>query len=78
MGKADENIEFGYCTEFIINTEYEDLEAFKSKLSPLGDCLLVVGGSGSGLIKVHVHTNNPGKALQYGIELGDLQDIKNR
>lgn len=76
LGKADENIEFGYCTEFIINTEYEDLEAFKSKLSPLGDCLLVVGGSGSGLIKVHVHTNNPGKALQYGIELGDLQDIK--
>lgn len=76
LGKADENIEFGYCTEFIINTEYEDLEAFKSKLSPLGDCLLVVGGSGTGLIKVHVHTNNPGKALQYGIELGDLQDIK--
>lgn len=76
LGKADESIEFGYCTEFIINTEYEDLEAFKAKLSPLGDCLLVVGGSGSGLIKVHVHTNNPGKALQYGIELGDLQDIK--
>lgn len=76
LDNGDESIEFGYCTEFIIHTDYEDLDTFKSKLSPLGDCLLVVGGSGSGLIKVHVHTNDPGKALQLGLELGALQDIK--
>lgn len=72
----DDSIEFGYCTEFIINTDYEDIEAFREKLSPLGDSLLVVGGEGSGLIKVHVHTNHPGKALEYAVELGGLQDIK--
>lgn len=76
MDEGDESIKFGYCTEFIIHTDNEDLETFKSKLSPLGDCLLVVGGAGTGLIKVHVHTNEPGKALQYGLELGALQDIK--
>lgn len=76
FGKGDESIKFGYCTEFIIHTDYEDIEAFKEKLSPLGDCLLVVGGEGTGLIKVHVHTNHPGKALEYALELGALQDIK--
>ncbi|MGO1581333.1 MAG: DAK2 domain-containing protein [Peptoniphilaceae bacterium] len=76
MGEGNQDIEFGYCTEFIINTDYDDLDALKSKLSPLGDCLLVVGGSGSGIIKVHVHTNHPGKALEYATELGGLQDIK--
>lgn len=76
FGPADESIKYGYCTEFIINTEYEDIEAFKEKLSPLGDCLLVVGGAGSGLIKVHVHTNNPGQALEHAVALGALQDIK--
>lgn len=76
MDEGNSEIEFGYCTEFIIHTDNEDLETFKSKLSPLGDCLLVVGGAGTGLIKVHVHTNEPGKALQYGLELGALQDIK--
>ncbi|EFI41330.1 DAK2 domain-containing protein [Peptoniphilus sp. oral taxon 386] len=76
FGPADESIKYGYCTEFIINTDYEDIESFKSKLAPLGDCLLVVGGAGTGLIKVHVHTNHPGKALEYAVELGGLQDIK--
>lgn len=76
FGPGDESIKFGYCTEFIINTDYEDIDAFKEKLAPLGDCLLVVGGAGTGLIKVHVHTNNPGQALEYAVELGALQDIK--
>lgn len=76
FGDEDDSIEFGYCTEFIINTNYEDIEAFRAKLAPLGDSLLVVGGEGTGLIKVHVHTNHPGKALEYAVELGGLQDIK--
>lgn len=76
LGPVDSDIKYGYCTEFIINTDYDDIENFKEKLAPLGDSLLVVGGEGSGLIKVHVHTNNPGQALEYAVKLGELQDIK--
>lgn len=74
--EADTSLKYGYCTEFIINTDYEDIDSFREKISPLGDCLLVVGGSGSHLIKVHVHTNDPGIVLQHACELGLLQDIK--
>lgn len=72
----DKDLEFGYCTEFVIRTDIDDTEDLKNKLMPLGDCLLVVGGGGTGVIKVHVHTNNPGRALEYAVELGQLQDIK--
>ncbi|WP_071026902.1 DAK2 domain-containing protein [Peptoniphilus raoultii] len=76
FGEADLSLKYGYCTEFVIQTDSEEVEEFRSKLAPLGDCLLVVGGGGSGIIKVHVHTNHPGKALEYACELGLLQDIK--
>lgn len=77
MGElADDDIEFGYCTEFVISTKNEDVDGLRDKIAPLGDCLLVVGGGGSGIIKVHVHTNNPGRVLEYAVELGALQDIK--
>ncbi|MDO5040904.1 MAG: DAK2 domain-containing protein [Peptoniphilus sp.] len=76
LTEENQDIKFGYCTEFIIKTDYEDVDAFKEKLSPMGDCLLVVGGSGSGIIKVHIHTNNPGVVLENALELGGLQDIK--
>lgn len=69
-----DNIEFGYCTEFMIDTDYDDIEAFRDKLSRLGDSLMVVGGEG--IIKVHIHTNNPGVAIEKALELGSLQDIK--
>lgn len=74
--EADTSLKYGYCTEFIINTDYEDIDSFREKIAPLGDCLLVVGGGGSQLIKVHVHTNDPGIVLQHACELGLLQDIK--
>lgn len=69
-----DNIEFGYCTEFMINTEYENIEIFRDELSIQGDSLMVVGGDG--LIKVHIHTNNPGNVLQKALSLGELTDIK--
>lgn len=72
----NKDIKFGYCTEFIINTDYSDVDAFRNKLSGLGDCLLVVGGEGTGVIKVHIHTNHPGMALEEALKLGGLQDIK--
>ena len=69
-----DNIEFGYCTEFMINTGFKDVEEFRDDISVFGDSLLVVGGEG--LIKVHIHTNNPGKVLEKALFLGDLSDIK--
>lgn len=69
-----DDIKFGYCTEFMIKTDYSDIESFREELSIQGDSLLVVGGEG--LIKVHIHTNNPGTALEKALKLGDLSDIK--
>ncbi|NLW23153.1 MAG: DAK2 domain-containing protein [Tissierellia bacterium] len=68
------DIEFGYCTEFIINTDLDDYEEFRREIAELGDSLLVVGGEG--LIKVHIHTNNPGRVLEKALALGELNDIK--
>lgn len=69
-----DDIKFGYCTEFMINTVKGDPETFRDELTIFGDSLLVVGGEG--LIKVHVHTNNPGQVLEKALLLGELSDIK--
>jgi DAK2 domain fusion protein YloV len=71
---ATDDIEFGYCTEFMINTNYGDVDEFREQISANGDSLLVVGGEG--LIKVHIHTNNPGDVLEKALKLGELSDIK--
>lgn len=71
---SDSDIEFGYCTEFIINTDFSDIERFRTDLSNDSDSLLVVGGEG--IIKVHIHTNDPGSVLQKALDLGELSDIK--
>ncbi len=71
----DDEIVFGYCTEFIINdTESTKIETFRKTISGYGDSMLVVGDDS--IIKVHIHTNNPGKILEYAVELGELSDIK--
>ncbi|MDD4079999.1 MAG: DAK2 domain-containing protein [Eubacteriales bacterium] len=72
-------ITFAYCTEFFIQemkseVSDEDVDAFRRKLTRLGDCVLVVGDSS--LIKVHLHTNDPGKALQLALALGELNGLK--
>jgi len=69
-----DDIKFGYCTEFIIVTNHQDIEGFRDKLSFYGDSLLVVGADG--IIKVHIHTNNPGEVLEKALQLGELRDIK--
>lgn len=69
-----DNIEFGYCTEFMINGDSDEIDSFRDELSNHGDSLLVVGGDG--IIKVHVHTNNPGLVLDKGLTIGELSDIK--
>ena len=75
----NEDIEFGYCTEFFIKNlndfvEERDIENFRNELSKLGDSLIVVGDLN--LVKVHVHTNDPGIVLQHALTLGMLSKIK--
>ncbi|MEG1891207.1 MAG: DAK2 domain-containing protein [Clostridia bacterium] len=72
-------IEFAYCTEFLIQNLYpdileEDIDSFRRRLNRIGDCVLVVGDLS--VVKVHVHTNEPGKALDYGLSLGELVNLK--
>ena len=74
-----EEITYAYCTEFLIqnlfpDTMEEDIDSFRRRLNRIGDCVLVVGDLM--LIKVHVHTNEPGKALEYGQSLGELVNLK--
>lgn len=70
----EEDIEYSYCTEFMINTKITDINNFREEIIEFGDSLLVVGGED--LIKVHIHTNNPGKVLEKALLLGELNDIK--
>lgn len=78
---ATEDIKFGYCTEIMVDLTkdvpnkkkfvYDD---FRNYLDKLGDSLLVV--SDDEVVKVHVHTENPGKVFAYGTEFGQLDKIK--
>ena len=51
-----------------------DVDTFRSRLMKIGDCVLVIGDAS--MVKVHVHTNCPGKALTYALELGELDRVK--
>ena len=72
------DIKFGYCTEFIINVEhaYDDDEElkFKAFLESIGDSIVVV--SDEDVVKVHVHTNNPGLAIERALTYGSLSRMK--
>ena len=72
-------IEFGYCTEFMIinmhkKTTEADIDKLREKLMQIGDSVLCIGDLL--LVKVHVHTNQPNVALGYALELGELFNLK--
>jgi len=74
-----ENIKFGYCTEFIINSTqgaFQDhhIDNLKAYLNEIGDSIVVVGDED--LIKIHVHTDHPGQAFEKGLTLGFLTNMK--
>lgn len=69
-----EDIKFAYCTEFILESNTVSDTQIRDIMLPLGDSLAVVGDDG--VIKVHVHTNEPGLALQKALEHGQLLTIK--
>lgn len=72
------DIKFGYCTEFIILTEREFTEEeerdFKAYLSSIGDSIVCVADED--VVKVHVHTNDPGLAIQRALTYGQLSKMK--
>lgn len=76
-----EDIEFGYCTEFMVKFESEKLSAnpfseekFRRDLSQYGDSLLVIADEQ--LVKVHIHSEQPGDCLTYGQRYGSLVNMK--
>ena len=72
------DIKFGYCTEFIILTEKEfteeDEHEFKKFLSSIGDSIVCVADDD--VVKIHVHTNDPGLAIQKALTYGQLSKMK--
>ena len=72
-----EDITFGYCTEFIINIKnFSEPDEFKLKnyLATMGDSVATVADDD--IVKVHVHTDNPGLVLEQAIKIGMISDIK--
>ncbi len=74
-----DEIEFAYCTEFFIINLYKkttlaDIDRLREKLMNIGDSVIVIGDLE--MVKVHVHTNTPGVALTYALQLGELDRPK--
>ena len=73
------DIQFGYCTEYMIihmhkKTTEADIDKLRERLMEIGDSVICIGDLS--LVKVHVHTNEPNKALGYALELGELFNLK--
>jgi len=76
---SGENITYGYCTEFFIihlspETDEKEIESFRNHLERLGDSVVVANDAD--MIKVHVHSNSPGKVLQMALRIGELDKLK--
>jgi len=67
-------INYTYCTELLVKGSSLPVENMRASLSPFGDSLMVVGGEG--VVKVHIHSNNPGLVLEYCLKHGTLHDLK--
>ena len=75
-GSVEADIEFTYCTEFLVQkkSDAKDSKLLRAFLETIGDCVVVVDDDE--IIKVHVHTEHPGKALEEGILFGSLINLK--
>ncbi len=65
---------YRYCTVFVVEGDGLDLDALEGELAELGDSLLVVGDSSA--LKVHVHTDDPGRALSLGVARGTIEGVE--
>ena len=73
-GRLFEEDEYGYCTEFVVQGEGLNLNEIREHLSKIGDSLLAVGDES--LVRVHLHTPDPGQALTSALTWGELNKIK--
>lgn len=76
-GSFETDIQFTYCTEFIVGRDkkcQKEPLALRAFLESIGDCVVVVDDDD--IIKVHVHTNDPGRALHEAIEYGQFETVK--
>ncbi len=75
---AEADIKFGYCTEFIVMLDkefpHDEEKKFKSYLESIGDSIVCVADDD--IVKIHVHTNDPGLAIQKGLSYGSLTSMK--
>lgn len=74
QGTEEIDITFGYCTEFIVLGDASKANAFQQDIEKLGDSCIVVGYED--VIKVHIHTNDPGTVLAKAVQIGELSKIK--
>ena len=78
VANASDEIEFGYCSEFLIEKSGESKEKdplkLRAYLESIGDCVVVVDDND--IIKVHVHSNEPGNVIQAALKYGQLINIK--
>lgn len=78
VADASDDIQFGYCSEFLIekakNAENKDPLKLRAYLESIGDCVVVVDDND--IIKVHVHSNEPGNVIQAALKFGQLINIK--
>lgn len=74
---TDQKLKYTYCTQTLIFTRNKDnnpnIEMIRNELQNKGDSLMVVGSDN--IIKIHIHTNHPGKILEYALGIGEIGDI---
>lgn len=71
---AHEDSEFGYCTQFVIHGRDLSVDVLRAGLDAIADSTVIIGGGSA--VRVHVHTEDPGAALTFGVAHGDIDEIK--
>ncbi len=71
---AHEETEFGYCTQFVIHGRDLSIDVLRTGLDAIAESTVIIGGGSA--VRVHVHTEDPGAALTFGVAHGDLDEVK--
>ncbi|MXZ92309.1 MAG: DAK2 domain-containing protein [Chloroflexi bacterium] len=72
--EAHDAEEFGYCTQFVIHGRDLSVDVLRSGLDAIAESTVIIGGGSA--VRVHVHTEDPGAALTFGVGYGDLDEVK--
>ena len=72
--EAHEDSEFGYCTQFVIHGQELSVATLRAGLDAIAESTVIIGGGSA--VRVHVHTEDPGAALSFGVSYGELDEVK--